>query len=207
MDVSLISSGWGSSAYPAYGIEEKSFQKTGSSSSNTTANQELSKEEEREVTELKKKDREVKAHESAHVAAGGRYIRGGARYEYETGPDGRRYAVGGEVAIDTSPVSGNPRATIQKMRVVKAAALAPAQPSSADRAIAVKAAAEASKAQAELTKEQVAAAQGKAVPEADSNTMKNTGFEQGLPKITEKNNSYYAVNNPSVSNISIDIMA
>ena len=210
MDISSISSGWGSSSCPACSTEEKSFQKTGSTLSNASATKDLSKEEKQEVTELKKRDKEVKAHEAAHVAAGGQYVRGGASYEYETGPDGRRYAVGGEVPIDTSPVRGDPRATIQKMRVVKAAALAPAQPSGADRAIAAKAGAEASKAQTELMKEQGASVQGAAAQEADGNTMKNSGFEQGLPdplKDTEKNNPYYAGNTPSVSNISIDIMA
>ena len=74
------------------------------------------------------------------MAAGGRYITGGASYTYERGPDGAEYAVGGEVGIDTSPVPGNPEATAEKMRIVRAAALAPSDPSAADLAVAASAA-------------------------------------------------------------------
>ncbi|MEM6357195.1 MAG: putative metalloprotease CJM1_0395 family protein, partial [Pseudomonadota bacterium] len=42
----------------------------------------------------------------------------------------------GSVSIDVSPVPGDPEATIAKMQQVKAAALAPAEPSSADRRVA-----------------------------------------------------------------------
>jgi hypothetical protein len=81
------------------------------------------------------RDREVRAHENAHVTAGGPYV-GRPSYGYEVGPDGRRYAVSGEVAIDTAPIEGDPDATILKMRVVERAALAPAEPSATDRAVA-----------------------------------------------------------------------
>ena len=93
----------------------------------------LSKEERKEVEGLRERDREVRAHEQAHASTGGSYIRGGIQYEYQTGPDGRRYAVGGEVSIDTSPVSGDPQKTIQKAQQVRRAAMAPAEPSGADR--------------------------------------------------------------------------
>jgi hypothetical protein len=212
MDISSISSGWGSSACSACNAEQSSSQKTGSGSSNTAANKELSKEEKQEVKELKKRDTEVKAHEAAHVAAGGQYVKGGASFEYQTGPDGRKYAVGGEVPIDVSAVSGDPSATIRKMQVVKAAALAPAQPSGADVAIAAKASAEAGKAQADLMKEKAANVQGGTPPpEAGGKPMaKNAGLEQGLPepiKNADKNNSHYASSASVRSNISIDIMA
>ncbi len=92
-----------------------------------------------ELQSLKRRDREVRAHEAAHVAAGGAYIRGGTSFSYQTGPDGKRYAVGGEVGIDTSAVPGNPQATIAKMQQVRAAALAPASPSGQDRAVATQA--------------------------------------------------------------------
>ena len=98
--------------------------------------EELTEAEQREVEELKQRDREVRQHEQAHVAAGGQYVRGGASFEYATGPDNKRYAVGGEVSIDTSPVPDNPEATIRKAQVVYRAALAPAEPSAADRSVA-----------------------------------------------------------------------
>jgi hypothetical protein len=102
------------------------------------------------LEQLKKADREVRSHEMAHVAVGGRYVTSGARLEYRRGPDGRNYAVAGEVSIDTSPVPGDPRATAEKMRAVQRAALAPASPSAQDRRVASRAASEAAQATAEL---------------------------------------------------------
>jgi hypothetical protein len=92
------------------------------------------------LSQLKSRDSEVRAHEAAHMAAGGRYVTGGASYTYEQGPDGGQYAVGGEVGIDTSSVPGHPEETAQKMRTVRAAALAPSEPSSADLSVAAAAA-------------------------------------------------------------------
>lgn len=108
----------------------------GQSPSSPAGPQQLTNEQKAQVAELKKRDTEVRVHEQAHVTAGGQYVRGGANLEFTTGPDGRKYAVGGEVAIDTSWVPDDPRATILKMETIKRAALAPAQPSSQDRAIA-----------------------------------------------------------------------
>ncbi len=88
------------------------------------------------VARLKARDGEVRAHESAHIAAGGRYITGGASFSYQKGPDGTQYAIGGEVGIDSSPVPGKPEETIAKMRIVRAAALAPTEPSGADLSVA-----------------------------------------------------------------------
>ena len=53
--------------------------------------------------------------------------------QYEVGPDGKRYAVHGEVSIDASPIPGDPEATIKKMQAIRRAATAPTDPSSADR--------------------------------------------------------------------------
>lgn len=92
----------------------------------------------RELQRLRQRDAEVRAHEQAHAAAGGSYA-GRPTYEYERGPDGRQYAVAGEVQIDTAPVSDDPEATIQKMRTVRRAALAPAEPSPQDRRVAAEA--------------------------------------------------------------------
>ncbi len=95
---------------------------------------ELTDAEKRQVEELKRRDMEVRRHEMAHKAAGAG-VTGALTYSFQTGPDGHRYAVGGEVVIDASPES-DPEATIQKMKTVKRAALAPAQPSGVDRAVA-----------------------------------------------------------------------
>lgn len=106
----------------------------------------------RELSDLKARDREVRAHEAAHQAVGGQYA-GSISYVYQRGPDGAQYAVGGEVSIDTSPVQGDPQATIEKMRVVRAAALAPAEPSPQDRAVAAEAMQLMLQAQSELSTE------------------------------------------------------
>ncbi len=108
----------------------------------------LDSQEKQQVNQLKKRDAEVKAHEAAHMAAGGAVVQGGASYQYERGPDGKMYAVGGEVKIDMSP-ERTPEATIRKMQQVKAAALAPAQPSGTDRAVAARAAQVEAKARSE----------------------------------------------------------
>lgn len=109
----------------------------------------LSEDEQAQVARLKQRDQEVRTHEQAHLAAAGPHARGGATYEYQSGPDGQRYAIGGEVQIDTSPVEGDPAATIRKAQQVRAAALAPAEPSAQDRAVA----GAASKMEAEAVKE------------------------------------------------------
>lgn len=101
----------------------------------------LSPEDKARLNTLKQRDMEVKRHEQAHVSVGGNHVMSGPSYTYATGPDGRQYAVGGEVAIDVSPVPDDPEATIAKARIVKRAALAPASPSPADRQVAAKAAA------------------------------------------------------------------
>lgn len=115
----------------------KNGQKT-IGSSILSEDQDISPEEKQVVNDLKRRDTEVKAHETAHMAAGSGIVQGGASYEYQSGPDGKMYAVGGEVQIDVSPGS-TPEATIQKMQQVRAAALAPAQPSGTDRAVAAQA--------------------------------------------------------------------
>lgn len=84
------------------------------------------------------------------MAAGGGLVRGGATYGYTRGPDGKQYAVSGEVSLDTSPVPDNPAATLQKAQQIKAAAMAPANPSPQDRRVAAEAGAMALKAAAEL---------------------------------------------------------
>jgi hypothetical protein len=113
----------------------------------------LTREEQRIVQELKRTDREVRAHERAHAAAGGPHA-GAPNYEFTRGPDGRQYAVGGEVSIDVSPEK-DPAATAEKMEIVLRAALAPADPSPQDRRVAAQARAELAKAQAEARQEKI----------------------------------------------------
>lgn len=113
----------------------------------------LTDEQKQQIEKLKQRDSEVKRHEAAHLAVAGGAARSGPVYNYQTGPDGKQYAVGGHVDIDTSGVAGNPKATIAKMQQVQHAALAPADPSGQDRAVAAEAAASEQKARAEVAAE------------------------------------------------------
>jgi len=101
------------------------------------------------LQQLRQADTAVRAHERAHLAAAGGLAVSGASYQYKRGPDGKNYAVAGEVGIDTSAES-SPEATVAKMRKVRAAAMAPANPSPQDRRVAAQAAASITMAQAEL---------------------------------------------------------
>ncbi len=112
----------------------------------------LSETEQAQVRHLRTRDREVRSHEQAHRAAGGGFVRGGARYSYQTGPDGRKYAVGGEVSIESSPVSGDPDATVRKAQTIRRAALAPANPSPQDRQVAASASRMENQARAEMAR-------------------------------------------------------
>jgi len=102
------------------------------------------------VSELKARDRVVRTHEMAHMAAGAGIVTRGASYSYQTGPDGQRYAVGGEVGISTSP-GRTPEETLAKADQIRAAALAPADPSAQDLRVAAKAAQMAAEARLEIS--------------------------------------------------------
>ena len=110
----------------------------------------LTTSEKKQVEKLKKQDAEVRRHEQAHLAASGSYGKGSPTYEYKKGPDGKQYAVGGHVEIDTAEVEGDPEATLKKARIIKQAALAPKEPSSQDQKIARQAEQMAQKAEREL---------------------------------------------------------
>lgn len=100
--------------------------------------EELTPEQKQQVAELKARDEEVKAHEQAHRAAAAGISASAPNYEYETGPDGEKYAVGGEVNISFVQ-SSDPDSNIANARTMKNAALAPSEPSSQDMAVARKA--------------------------------------------------------------------
>ncbi|MFM5127814.1 putative metalloprotease CJM1_0395 family protein [Aeromonas veronii] len=121
--------------------------------------QEQQQRQEQQVQDLVERDKEVRTHEQAHQSAGGEYA-SSPTYQFTQGPDGKRYATGGEVQIDTSVVPGDPAATIAKMQQIRTAALAPAEPSVQDLAVARSAAASEAKARKELMAEQSAKSGG-----------------------------------------------
>lgn len=130
--------------------EKETASKTEPSDDSKKETNQLSQSDQLKVQQLKRRDIEVKAHEQAHLSAAGSLAQGGAHYTYTKGPNGVRYATGGEVHIDTSPVEGDPAATILKAENIKRAALAPASPSAQDRQVASKATAMAQSARADL---------------------------------------------------------
>ena len=153
---------------------------TAAPKSGATEEYELSEADLELVERLKARDAEVRAHELAHAAVGGRYA-GAPTYTYQTGPDGRRYAVGGEVSIDVSK-GRTPEETIEKARIIRAAANAPAEPSAQDRRVAAEAAQMSLDAQRELQQmrveeqklEQERAAEERAVRAEEINAQGST---------------------------------
>jgi hypothetical protein len=148
-----------------------SFERTSNAPGGT---EELTEDQQREVERLRQRDAEVRLHEQAHKAAGGE-LAGSPQYEYTTGPDGNRYATSGSVSIDTSPVPGDPEATIAKARRIRAAAFAPAEPSSADRAVAAKAQQMEAKAHRELAEQQ----RSEPTERADASTDRGGAADRG----------------------------
>jgi len=108
-------------------------------------------EQQQQLTELRQRDREVKAHELAHKSVGGRYVTGGS-FTYQTGPNGQRYAIGGEVTIDSS-AGATPEESLRKAELIQRAALAPADPSPQDYRVASQAAMMAAQARSEIAAE------------------------------------------------------
>ncbi|WP_434926364.1 putative metalloprotease CJM1_0395 family protein [Shewanella sp. HL-SH2] len=142
--------------------------------------QKVAQAEQQIISELSKRDIEVKTHEQAHKAVGGMFAQSPS-FSYEKGPDGKRYAVDGEVQIDVGAVSGDPQATFNKMQKVYAAAMAPNQPSSADIRVAAEAVQKMNQAKAEMAESR----QEKIIPAEDiqhinelANTYKQADAQQ-----------------------------
>ena len=158
------------------------------------------------IRQLQRRDAEVRSHEAAHAAAGGQYA-GSPRFSYSKGADGRTYATAGEVSIDVAAVPGDPEATLQKANQVKAAALAPASPSSQDMKVAQKAQMMATKARQQMDEEQL--------PEAnrsDSNgdtdikgPAESSQIEDGPPTAMLEDSAYQAYANSVPEFISVSI--
>ena len=137
-------------------------------SGKTSGDPALTESAAQQVQRLKRPDREVRAHERAHMAAGAGVVQGGANFTFTRGPDGKMYAVGGEVKIDTS-AENDPDQTIRKMQQVKRAALAPAEPSGTDRSVAARAGQIEARARQEKTRQE------NAERAEEQNSMQNVG--------------------------------
>lgn len=115
----------------------------------------LSEPEKQLLRDLRTRDSQVRAHEQAHLGAAGALARGGPSFTTQRGPDGRLYAIGGEVSVDTSAVGNDPEATIRKAEQIRRAALAPADPSAQDLAVAAQATAQAQQARTQLATQRI----------------------------------------------------
>ena len=89
------------------------------------------------INQLKTIEKKVVAHEMAHKSVGGE-LAGPVHYKYAIGPDGKRYIVGGEVPIKIKE-GKTPEETLKIAQKIKAAALAPANPSPQDLKVAAQA--------------------------------------------------------------------
>ena len=98
--------------------------------------------------ELRVIEQKVKAHELAHKSVGGE-LAGPVKYKYTKGPDGKLYITGGEVPLKLKE-GKTPEETIEIAQKIRRAALAPANPSPQDRAVAAKATAMEIKARVEM---------------------------------------------------------
>lgn len=106
-------------------------------------------QEQSAIAQLAARDAEVRMHERAHSSVGGQ-LAGAPSYRLVRGPDGKSYATAGEVSIDISAVPNDPEATLIKAERVMRAALAPAEPSPQDLAVAASAAQLMAEARAEI---------------------------------------------------------
>lgn len=158
-----------------------------SNSSDATTSEEVTPAQKREqqqyeqaiakqLLQLQTRDREVRAHEAAHAAVGGKYVTGGPSFTYQRGPNGRFYAIGGEVQIDVSPAA-DPEATLDKAETVRRAALAPAQPSPQDIQVASSATKLASRARVEIAIQQREQQQTQAAEKSNQNAEENNVTE------------------------------
>ena len=132
----------------AHDQQESSQQE---SSQQQASQPEQQTEEQQEISNLEARDQEVRTHEQAHAAAGGQYA-GSPQYEYTTGPDNKRYVTDGEVSIDISELN-SPEETLRKMQQVRAAALAPAEPSAQDLKVAAEATQKSFEARSEIAED------------------------------------------------------
>ncbi len=87
------------------------------------------------LDQLRGRDAQVRAEETAHTANAGD-LAGPIQYVYQRGPDGRLYAIGGSVGISARASSGSPEELRRIGQRLTAAALAAINPSGADQSVA-----------------------------------------------------------------------
>lgn len=154
---STYSYGYGSlnnepTSYKKENTDDKTQKEDVKNSSEVKDETQLSPAEKTKVARLKSIDAEVRAHEMAHVSAGGG-LTGAATYSYTKGPDNKMYATSGEVSISMKE-GRTPEETISIARQIQAAAMAPSDPSPQDYKVAASAMQMEIKARADMVKQQ-----------------------------------------------------
>ena len=134
----------------------------------------LTEEEQAEIRRLKETDARVKTHEMAHKVAAGALASGGPYYDYEQGPDGVSYAVSGRVPIRL-PETSDPEKALRDSEQAYRAALAPADPSSADRAAAAQFSSRAAQARQQIASSRQEAAESQSGEVESTNASAQSG--------------------------------
>lgn len=108
----------------------------------------------RELRDLQRSDRQVRVQENLQRQLAAEFVRGAPVYEFEEGPDGRRYAVGADSDFQLpNQASSDPRQAARDAASARQAALASAVSSPAEQAFAARAASAEARARAEITRE------------------------------------------------------
>jgi len=115
--------------------EEKlsSFKKTDTIEASLVPKNYDEEDYKRVLDKFKQKDADVKAHEQAHASKA--QTTAPISYNYQVGPDGKLYATGGHVRLDTS-IPKDEKAASFKLDQLRNAASSPNELSSADAQIA-----------------------------------------------------------------------
>jgi hypothetical protein len=136
----------------------RGFMSDISAISGISGENQLTPAEQAQLAKLQARDRDVRAHEAAHAAAAGAYANG-ITYTYQMGPDGKMYAIGGNTKISV-PGGLTPEQSLAAARQIRAAANAPADPSSQDRVVASQASQAEAEALQKIAAEKQQGAQG-----------------------------------------------
>lgn len=134
----------------------------------------LTPEQVRTVEALQRRDSAVRQEEQTHAARAGAFA-GAPIYQYEVGPDDKRYAVSGEVPVHVKNPSGDPEQLKRALAVLSQAATAPAAPSSQDISVAQRAASLAGQLEAQAVDDAAEAASPQVRPNGAGRLLDITG--------------------------------
>lgn len=150
--------------------EEEAEPATGPAPILGPADTDLSLEDRQELARLQQQDITVRTRDMAYVAATAG-VSGGFTVRYETGPDGRRYAVEANVQLDTSDAA-TPEQSLAKARALRAALMSAGGDATRDASATARAAALEYRARAEIAR-----------AHRDLEQARDAGPSPGLPEV------------------------